>query len=116
MDDNKGFINKAKLNELFIGKEVFLYGLGQDCEIFLSDYDHGITVKGFIDSYRYGTSYFGKSVISPDQFIQRFKGTPIVIMALKYVREIRKKLERKYSGDELERKIKEKLFQKGFFE
>ena len=30
--------------------------------------------------------------------------------------KIRKKLERKYSGDELERKIKEKLFQKGFFE
>ena len=30
--------------------------------------------------------------------------------------KVRKKLERKYSGDELERKIKEKLFQKGFFE
>lgn len=30
--------------------------------------------------------------------------------------KIRKKLERKYSGDELERKIREKLFQKGFFE
>ena len=30
--------------------------------------------------------------------------------------KIRKKLSRKYSGDELERKIKEKLFQKGFFE
>lgn len=30
--------------------------------------------------------------------------------------KIRKKLVRKYSGDELERKIKEKLFQKGFFE
>ena len=30
--------------------------------------------------------------------------------------KIRKKLERKYSGDELERKIKEKLYQKGFFE
>jgi regulatory protein len=30
--------------------------------------------------------------------------------------KIRKKLSRKYNGDELERKIKEKLFQKGFFE
>ena len=30
--------------------------------------------------------------------------------------KIRKKLERKYSGEELERKIREKLFQKGFFE
>ncbi len=30
--------------------------------------------------------------------------------------KIRRKLERKYSGDELERKIKEKLYQKGFFE
>ena len=30
--------------------------------------------------------------------------------------KIRKKLSRKYSGDELERKIKEKLFQKGFFD
>ena len=30
--------------------------------------------------------------------------------------KIRKKLERKYTGEELERKIKEKLFQKGFFE
>ena len=30
--------------------------------------------------------------------------------------KIRKKLSRKYSGDELERKIREKLFQKGFFE
>ena len=30
--------------------------------------------------------------------------------------KIRKKLSRKYSGDELERKIKEKLYQKGFFE
>ena len=30
--------------------------------------------------------------------------------------KIRKKLERKYSGEELERKIKEKLYQKGFFE
>ena len=30
-------------------------------------------------------------------------------------RKIRKKLERKYSGDELERKIREKLYQKGFF-
>ena len=30
--------------------------------------------------------------------------------------KIRKKLERKYSGDELERKIKEKLYQKGFFD
>ena len=30
--------------------------------------------------------------------------------------KIRKKLSRKYSGDELERKIKDKLFQKGFFE
>ena len=30
--------------------------------------------------------------------------------------KIRKKLEKKYSGEELERKIKEKLFQKGFFE
>ena len=30
--------------------------------------------------------------------------------------KIRKKLSRKYTGDELERKIKEKLFQKGFFE
>lgn len=30
--------------------------------------------------------------------------------------KIRKKLERKYSGDELERKIHEKLFQKGFFD
>ena len=29
--------------------------------------------------------------------------------------KIRKKLERKYSGEELERKIKEKLYQKGFF-
>lgn len=29
--------------------------------------------------------------------------------------KIKKKLSRKYSGDELERKIKEKLFQKGFF-
>lgn len=30
--------------------------------------------------------------------------------------KIRKKLSRKYTGDELERKIREKLFQKGFFE
>lgn len=30
--------------------------------------------------------------------------------------KIRKKLERKYTGDELERKIKEKLYQKGFFD
>ena len=30
--------------------------------------------------------------------------------------KIRKKLSRKYTGEELERKIKEKLFQKGFFE
>lgn len=30
--------------------------------------------------------------------------------------KIRRKLERKYSGEELERKIKEKLYQKGFFE
>ena len=30
--------------------------------------------------------------------------------------KIRKKLEKKYSGNELERKIKEKLFHKGFFE
>ena len=30
--------------------------------------------------------------------------------------KIRKKLERKYTGEELEKKIKEKLFQKGFFE
>ena len=30
--------------------------------------------------------------------------------------KIRKKLERKYSSEELERKIKEKLYQKGFFE
>ena len=30
--------------------------------------------------------------------------------------KIRKKLSRKYSGDELERNIKEKLFQKGFFD
>lgn len=30
--------------------------------------------------------------------------------------KIRKKLSRKYTGDELERKIKEKLYQKGFFE
>ena len=30
--------------------------------------------------------------------------------------KIRRKLERKYTGDELERKIKEKLFQKGFFD
>ena len=30
--------------------------------------------------------------------------------------KIRKKLERKYSSDELERKIKEKLYQKGFFD
>ena len=30
--------------------------------------------------------------------------------------KIRKKLERKYSSDELERKIREKLYQKGFFE
>lgn len=30
--------------------------------------------------------------------------------------KIRKKISRKYSGDELERKIKEKLYQKGFFE
>ena len=29
--------------------------------------------------------------------------------------KIRKKLERKYQGDELERKIKEKLYQRGFF-
>ena len=29
--------------------------------------------------------------------------------------KIRKKLEKKYSGDELERKIKEKLYQKGFY-
>ena len=28
----------------------------------------------------------------------------------------RDKLARKYSGDELERKLKEKLYQKGFFE
>ncbi len=31
-------------------------------------------------------------------------------------KKIRKKLERKYAGEELERKIKEKLYQKGFFE
>ena len=31
-------------------------------------------------------------------------------------KKIRKKLERKYSSDELERKVKEKLYQKGFFE
>ena len=30
--------------------------------------------------------------------------------------KIRIKLERKYTGNELERKIKEKLYQKGFFE
>ena len=30
--------------------------------------------------------------------------------------KIRKKLEKKYSGEELEYKIKEKLYQKGFFE
>ncbi len=30
--------------------------------------------------------------------------------------KIRKKLERKYTGEELERKIKEKLYQKGFFD
>ena len=30
--------------------------------------------------------------------------------------KIRRKLERKFTGDELERKIKEKLYQKGFFE
>ena len=30
--------------------------------------------------------------------------------------KIRKKLEKKYQGEELERKIKEKLYQKGFFE
>ena len=30
--------------------------------------------------------------------------------------KIRKKLEKKYSGNELERKIKEKLYQRGFFE
>lgn len=30
--------------------------------------------------------------------------------------KLRKKLSRKYTGDELERKIKEKLFQKGFFD
>ena len=30
--------------------------------------------------------------------------------------KIRKRLSRKYTGDELERKIREKLFQKGFFE
>ena len=30
--------------------------------------------------------------------------------------KIRRKLEKKYSGNELERKIKEKLYQKGFFE
>ena len=30
--------------------------------------------------------------------------------------KIRKKLEKKYSGDELEYKIKQKLYQKGYFE
>ena len=30
--------------------------------------------------------------------------------------KIRRKLERKYTAEELERKIKEKLFQKGFFD
>ena len=30
--------------------------------------------------------------------------------------KIRKKLSRKYSGDELEYKIKQKLYQKGYFE
>ena len=30
--------------------------------------------------------------------------------------KIRKKLEKKYSGEDLDRKIKEKLYQKGYFE
>lgn len=34
----------------------------------------------------------------------------------KMILKIRKKLARKYSGDELEKKIKEKLYQQGFFE
>ena len=36
-------------------------------------------------------------------------------LMLKEKEKIRKKLEKKYSGEELERKIKEKLFQKGFY-
>ena len=34
----------------------------------------------------------------------------------KEIEKLRVKLSRKYTGDELERKIKEKLYQKGFFE
>lgn len=37
-------------------------------------------------------------------------------LKIKEEEKIRIKLERKYTGDELERKIKEKLYQKGFFE
>ena len=33
----------------------------------------------------------------------------------KEIIKIRKKLERKYTGEQLERKIKEKLYQQGFF-
>lgn len=93
-DNKKGYINKQELTNLFAGKEIFVYGVGVDSEVFLNDYDHRISVKGFVDSYRFGNEYLGKKVISPEQYFDNFKNIPLVVMVVRYVSEICKQLEK----------------------
>lgn len=90
---DSGYLTKAQLTEKFLDKEIFIYGVGIDSEAFLKDYDYRITVKGFVDSYRYGNVYLGLNVISPEQYTARYSNVPVIIMAARYALEIKKRLE-----------------------
>lgn len=74
---------------------MFVYGTGIDAFRFVKEYGSNVKIKGFVDTYRFGKSFFGKKIINPAEYVEKYKGIPIIIVTKNYYLEIKKDLEKK---------------------
>lgn len=85
------FLNCKECEELFAGKEVYVFGAGVDGESLYRKLGSIVTICAFIDNKRFGAgNYFcGKEIINLEQFkLIRTDNQPVLIASYRYMEEI----------------------------
>ncbi len=85
------FLNNEDCKELFLDKEIFVFGAGVDAEQFEKDLSGDVNIIAYIDNNRVGkNNYFcGKRIISLDNCLsEKRKKQPIVVTSYRYALEI----------------------------
>lgn len=92
---NNLYLTTTNCKELIGNAPVVVLGTGIDADIMLDEIPNEISITGFIDNYRWGTTFHKKTVEKVTDFCSRRTNQKVIVASKRYTSEMLEQLESK---------------------